>query len=976
MQINYLAPLQAFLDPKNQFALFFVGSFVAKLLHLGSHATSLPIVLYLLYFPTFILPDVILLVGSKLLVYTQNARHASPYRKIFGGLLAGFTAACAAAQISFSIETGGEIQWMAASKLMGGSGGLGLLLSGLPAMAIAFAVLYAISLVVAPRFYDAVEHVLERISRSFRQSYQLIKKRKPSTDEDQQQLLVPLNEEPAPWPAARESTEIMDHTPPKQAPSTKTAIAVVFTTLFAAVVVIILQIVRPKNPPYAHMSGTLPITILEAAWFQPINSEFCLPHPVEMAVFPFERFNKFYNHAQSPDWMPQSELCNKANRPGPPPWMEHPEDGPPGPPPPGPPPPGPPPHGHPPGPPPPHGHPPGPPPPPGPPLGPPGPPPPGPPPDKRRDAGFQRPRNGHRKHYEPVCDPLKLSNLDAEIHQTLQETLDTKKPKIKNVLLLTLESTRKDIFPFKKDSHAYRTILSSYTSPNASAELDAKLASLTDTAAFLSGESTGFGAHDEKASKGSWRAAFKDGMGGINVHGAVTQAAYTLKSLLSSHCGVEPLPVDFTEEIRGRIYQACLPHVLETMSQLTRSEEEGTEDEDQKKTETARENKEKDHRSWEWSSTLVQSVIDQFDYQDVLDEHMGFKDVIAESTLSKPTSKHYPPKQPWSNYFGYPETETLDYLRDLFVDGQKQQKRVFVSHLTSTPHHPFKTPKGWEGKTEYMKKQRWRPEDPFDAYLNTIKWQDEWVSQIFQMLHDVGALDETLVVMTGDHGLAFATVDKAQSTVNNGHISNFAIPLLFVHPDLPRLQLNASTTPLSILPTVLDLLLQTKSLHNPAAEIARDVLPNYQGNSLIRNLDYRVPTTNGLSAPAFFQPFHFSAINPGGSLLAISDASTSYRLILPLCSTIALRFTDVSIDPTESEPIVAWTMDELIATVKVKHGARAKDWVQLAEELGRWWFWDQREKWGYWGNARSTSRGAGEVAGTGRIKKKHWWETK
>jgi hypothetical protein len=88
MQLNYLAPFQALARTKTQFALFFVAFFAAKLLHLGSHATSLPIFLYLLYTPTFLLPDVLLLVGSKVLVYRHNGGQPSITRKFFGGLLA------------------------------------------------------------------------------------------------------------------------------------------------------------------------------------------------------------------------------------------------------------------------------------------------------------------------------------------------------------------------------------------------------------------------------------------------------------------------------------------------------------------------------------------------------------------------------------------------------------------------------------------------------------------------------------------------------------------------------------------------------------------------------------------------------------------------------------------------------------------------------------------------------------------------
>ena len=61
------------------------------------------------------------------------------------------------------------------------------------------------------------------------------------------------------------------------------------------------------------------------------------------------------------------------------------------------------------------------------------------------------------------------------------------------------------------------------------------------------------------------------------------------------------------------------------------------------------------------------SLADHFDGQDILDGHMGFRQVITKETILDPASKHYPPKEPEVNYFGFPETETLPYLRDLFT---------------------------------------------------------------------------------------------------------------------------------------------------------------------------------------------------------------------------------------------------------------------------------------------------------------------
>lgn len=887
---------------------------------------------------------------------------------------------------------------MAASRVLGGTGGMGLLLSGLPSVIAAVAVLYAIALVISPRFYDAVDYTQLRISWAFRQSFLVLVKRRKITE--QYEVLISIQDDQSESSTSDDEFEEKP-TPTRRVSSTVTALAIAIATIIASTTVVVLQIIRPTRPPFAHMSGSIPITIIEAAWFSPINSEFCLPHPVEVVLFPFDRFSKFFDMPQTLDWKPNAPTCGKQNGPRPPPWMEFPGQG-------GrndrhgpgrgpgghghagpdghwPPPPPPPPHGFPPPPPPPHGLPPPPPPgfpPPPPPYGfPPGPPPPPPPhghpPRPPRDAEDDNFAHEHPTHIHgggsfggDDCEPLKLSNLDANVLDPLTAQLKIKKPKIKHVLLITMESTRKDVFPLTKGSHVYDTILSSYGSTNASEEVDAKLRGFTDTAAFLTGTPNGFEVIDRPADK-SWKSAFKDGMGAININGAVSQAAYTLKSLLSSHCGVEPLAVDFAEETKGTIYQHCLAHIFKKMSSKVDNKKS-----DHKKGSVEEKDGAKDHLSLPWKSRMIQAVTDQYDSQDVLDKQMGFDRVIAESTISDPKSKHYPPENGFINYFGYAETETFEYLRDLFVDAEKTQERLFVSHLTSTPHHPFKTPKDWE-EVAYMSQQHWRPADPFDDYMNTIQFQDKWISQIFQMLHDVGALDETLVVMTGDHGLAFNSLDKSQSAVNNGHVANFNIPILFVHPDLPRIQLNASITPTSILPTVLDLLLETDSLPAPAEKVARDILPSYQGHSLIRDLDFRVATADGASAKAFFQPFHFSAINPGGSLLAISDASTPYRLVLPLCSTIPLRFTDLSSDPHEWEPTNAWTMDELRAQIKVKYGARAGEWAALAGEMGRWWVWDQRERWGYWGEARETSRGGAEVGGDrGGMRKHHWWETK
>ena len=190
---------------------------------------------------------------------------------------------------------------------------------------------------------------------------------------------------------------------------------------------------------------------------------------------------------------------------------------------------------------------------------------------------------------------------------------------------------------------------------------------------------------------------------------------------------------------------------------------------------------------------------------------------------------------------------------------------------------------------------------------------------------------------------------------------------MFVHPQLPRIQLSAKTTSISIIPTILDLLVQTNSLDSHSNDVTGQLMHQYQGQSLIRTF---VSSKDGGR-----QPWYFGVINPGGSMMAVSSAATTFRLILPLCSTAALRFTDVASDPAEESPIVEWTMAQMEKRVRQLHGDEAASWLRDAERLGRWWFWEQRRRWQYFDKAaRSTDRSPQGGTGGG-TKKDHWWET-
>ncbi|KAK7542135.1 alkaline-phosphatase-like protein [Phyllosticta citribraziliensis] len=918
-------PLGIFHRTEDQFAFFFVSFFAAKLLHLYTHILSLPILLYLLYLPTFLSTDVALLAFGKLLFYRRKRCAFGMLRKLLGGLLAMLTAAAAAASISFYMETGGEIQWLAGTAMANDPGGLKMLLSGLPCMALAFGVLALLAYLIAPSFNDVVDHALDAVAGSFKEVFGCSRRSDGADDPEKVAMLV---EETNGEDRIRERSAVY----PRKLRS--------LALISALVTVIVLHVVRPTRPPYAHMSGSIPLTVVGALLFNPVDSDFCLPYPREPVEFPFEDFPAFDWEGGSsdfPEWMPRSDYCRSLQ-------TYSPQDN--------------------------HSHFPN---------------------SGANDPSTESHGSSTKKTYDPRCDPLKFTNIKQDVLKSLQDTFRKSKPSIKHVVVLTLESTRKDMFPFKKESDVYKRMISA-NGPNLDQhDLDRKLKNLTPVAQLLTGESNGFGednAIDKKLSSQSWRKAFEGDMGGVNVQGAITAAAYTLKSMLGTHCGVESLPVDFNEEVKGQIYQPCIAQILDLFnSQMNNASAGG-----------------QDFLSSQWESVIMQSVTDKFDLQDILDPQMGFKDKVMREQIRDHVG-FPPPTGPEVNYFGYPETELIPYMRARFEGAKKDSKRLFISHVTSTTHHPYSTPKDWDGRQDFHSRSRFSRHDPFYDYLNAIKWQDEWIGRVFELLDEQQVLDETLVVLVGDHGMAFHPIDGSSTCYENGHNSNMHIPLLMLHPSLPRVQIAPSETAsiLSILPTILDLLLQTDSLPDSAAKTAQRLLPNYQGQSLLRHLASLPPSTASSAAPAapttsataitntnqnnaaLFSPanitippdFHITTINPGGAILALSSTSLPYRLVMPLCSTTALRFTSTATSALEPAPqiVTGWTSAELRDRVMRAHGPLAARWAEVAEKVGRWWVWESRRRWNYHGVARSTDRGGVEGAKGGRIEKEHWWET-
>lgn len=295
-------------------------------------------------------------------------------------------------------------------------------------------------------------------------------------------------------------------------------------------------------------------------------------------------------------------------------------------------------------------------------------------PDSSEQDG-NSPRHEHHHHghrdpppppgYESVLDPLKISNFDEPLLAELQNALNNSKAvsSIKHVIVLTLESTRKDIFPLIKDGSLFNDMETSWGEhAKTSDPTAADLSQLSVTAETLTGEDAGF---DRSVNQTH---------GGVNVAGALTTSTYTLKSLLSSHCGVNPLPVDFLEDIESEIYQPCLPQILNVMNA-------------QHKADAAKDS----WRNAPWKSVFAQASTSALDRQAELMQQMGFGQFVDRETLRNESSG-FSVKGPEINYFGYSEKELKPFFRKTISEAEEKGERLFLSHLTSSTHHPWATP--------------------------------------------------------------------------------------------------------------------------------------------------------------------------------------------------------------------------------------------------------------------------------------------
>ena len=160
-----------------------------------------------------------------------------------------------------------------------------------------------------------------------------------------------------------------------------------------------------------------------------------------------------------------------------------------------------------------------------------------------------------------------------------------------------------------------------------------------------------------------------------------------------------------------------------------------------------------------------------------------------------------------------------------FIDGEKK-KPFYVFAWTQGTHHPYEPGADWESIDFLGDDKAWGDMGwELNRYLNALHEADKALGNLLDGLRKRGLADDTLVIITGDHGQAFGRPHKTYFHSGRVYQEDVNVPLIVWNPKLFKNAPRSDTigAHLDLAPTVLDLLgcglpasFQGRSLFDPA----------------------------------------------------------------------------------------------------------------------------------------------------------------
>jgi len=245
---------------------------------------------------------------------------------------------------------------------------------------------------------------------------------------------------------------------------------------------------------------------------------------------------------------------------------------------------------------------------------------------------------------------------------------------------------------------------------------------------------------------------------GAVVDQAWTTVPHTSKALVSLLCGILPRPVqEITEAGPEGVPTSCLPRLLAERG---------------------------------FATAFFQPATAHFERRDQFIQNAGVDHFVSRETLDGAGFEE-------NSYFGWEDDAMLRPILD-WVDAQGERP-FFLTTLTLASHHKYGVPTHWPRLPLADKKT-------LDDYLNALAYVDHFVGALVDALEARGRLDDTVIVIVGDHGEGFGEHGRQQhDTVI--YEEGLHVPLVLLGPGVPvGAHIGGLRQHIDIAPTVLELL--------------------------------------------------------------------------------------------------------------------------------------------------------------------------
>jgi arylsulfatase A-like enzyme len=246
---------------------------------------------------------------------------------------------------------------------------------------------------------------------------------------------------------------------------------------------------------------------------------------------------------------------------------------------------------------------------------------------------------------------------------------------------------------------------------------------------------------------------------GVLVERAYTTVPHTSKALIGIYCGTFPhFSSRISEAESGALPLSCLPHLLSDGGYMT---------------------------------AHFQTASGTFEGRENLLKNIGFHHSVVRESLDAEKWGHV-------GYLGLDDRALIKPSLEWMKQQKSEGKPYFASILTLSTHHPYAFPGNEKGVSN--------PAEALGSYTQGVRYTDAVIAELFAELEKEGLVENTVFILTGDHGEAFA---EHGQIMHNGvsYEEGQRVPLILYGPEIVGVgeRVTGLRQHIDLMPTILSL---------------------------------------------------------------------------------------------------------------------------------------------------------------------------